>query len=115
METVPVYVGLDYHQQSIQVCVVNAAGRVVRNRSVGNSLLEVTGVAAGCGTVAGATVEACCGSADLAERLEQEAGWPVVLAHPGYVSRMKHNPDKTDLTDARVLAELCRTGFVPRV
>ncbi len=115
MENVPVYVGLDYHQQSIQVCVVNAAGRVVRNRAVGNSLLEVTEVAAECGTVAGATVEACCGSVDLAERLQREAGWPVVLAHPGYASRMKHNPDKTDLRDARVLAELCRTGFVPRV
>jgi transposase len=115
MEKIPVYVGLDYHQHSIQVCIVDRAGKVLRNRSVGNSLLEVTDVAAECGEVAGATVEACCGSADLAERLEQEARWPVVLAHPGYVSRMKHNPDKTDLADARVLAELCRTGFVPRV
>jgi hypothetical protein len=57
MENVPVYVGLDYHQQSIQVCVVNGAGKVLRNRSVGNSLLEVTGVVAGCGRVAGASVE----------------------------------------------------------
>jgi transposase len=47
---------------------------------VGNSLLEVTEVVAGCGEVAGATVEACCGSADLAEsRLEEAtAGDPVV-------------------------------------
>lgn len=69
MENVPVYVGLDYHQESIQVCVVSGAGKVLRNTSVGNSLLEVTAAVAGW-TVAGATVEACCGSADLAERRE---------------------------------------------
>jgi hypothetical protein len=26
------------------------------------------------------------------------------LAHPGFVSRMKQSPDKTDFSDARVLA-----------
>ncbi len=28
------------------------------------------------------------------------------LAHPGYVPRMKQNPDKSDFTDAQMLADL---------
>ena len=115
MEQSPVYVGLDYHQHSVQVCVVDASGRILRNRSVGNFLCEIAGVVSGLGTVARVTVEACCGSANLAQCLRDQAAWPVELAHPGIVNRMKANPDKSDYTDARMLAELGRTGFVPRV
>ena len=115
MEQDKVYVGLDYHQHSVQVCVVDPEGRQLRNRSVGNSVCEIAGVAAGLGPVAGVTIEACCGAADLAEALRKEVHWPVELAHAGYVNRMKGNPDKTDYSDARLLADLCRTGYVPRV
>jgi transposase len=115
MEQGTVYVGLDYHQHSVQVCVLDAAGRVLRNRSVGNSVCEVSGVVSGLGTIGGATIEACGGAADLAERLRAEVSWPVDLAHAGYVHRMKGNPDKSDYTDARLLADLCRTGYVPKV
>lgn len=115
MEQGTVYVGLDYHQHSVQVCVVDGAGRVLRNRAVGNSVLEVGQAVSGLGTIGRVTIEACCGSADLAEQLRHEAGWPVELAHPGFVNRMKSNPDKSDYTDARMLAELGRAGFVPPV
>ena len=115
MEQGRVYVGLDYHQHSVQVCVVDRDGHVLRNRSVGNSVCDVSGVAHGLGPVGRVTIEACCGAADLAERLRSEASWPVELAHAGYVHRMKGNPDKSDYSDARMLAELGRTGFVPRV
>ncbi len=114
MET-QVYVGLDYHQDSIQVCAVDASGRIVRNRSVPNTLMHVTQAVSGLGAIGAATIEACCGAADLAETLRRDAGWPVELAHAGYVQRMKGNPDKSDYTDARLLADLGRTGFVPRV
>ena len=33
MSNVPVFVGLDYHQDSIQVCVLNQKGDVLLNRS----------------------------------------------------------------------------------
>lgn len=45
----------------------------------------------------------------------QQAGWSVDLAHPGFVARMKQNPDKTDFGDARMLADLERVGYLPRV
>ena len=37
------------------------------------------------------------------------------LAHPGFVARMKQNPDKTDFSDAQLLADLERVGYLPRV
>ena len=110
-----VYVGLDYHPSSIQVCVVDGAGRILRNTSVPNTVADVGRAVSGLGPVGAVTIEACCGAADLAEALRREAGWPVELAHAGYVHRMKGNPDKSDYGDARLLAELGRTGFVPRV
>jgi transposase len=45
----------------------------------------------------------------------ERAGFSVSLAHPGIVSRMKQNRDKTDRTDAWVLADLERVGYLPRV
>jgi len=43
------------------------------------------------------------------------AAWQVDLAHPGYVNRLKQSPDKTDFSDARLLADLVRVGYLPRV
>ena len=45
MSSLPVFVGLDYHQNSVQVCVVNGEGKVLENRSVANdaSLIDREG------------------------------------------------------------------------
>jgi transposase len=51
----------------------------------------------------------------LADVLTVGYGWSVDLAHPGYVRRMKQNPDKTDYSDARLLADLERVGYLPKV
>lgn len=115
MENVPVFVGLDYHSKSVQVCVLDASGAVLVNRKCGNSVAEI-GAAIGAGReVRRAAVESCCGAADLADGLIADLKWPLSLAHPGYVQRMKHNPDKTDFADARMLAELARAGLIPPV
>ncbi|MBN2024536.1 MAG: hypothetical protein JW809_17285, partial [Pirellulales bacterium] len=55
------------------------------------------------------------GAAHLADELIHEAGWPLELSHPGYVARLKQSPDKTDFSDARLLAELARVGYIPKV
>ena len=115
MDKIPVYVGLDYHQRAIQACVVDQAGRVLGNKSCANDWMAVQAAAERFGVVAGAAIESCTGAADLAEELVGLAGWSVDLAHPGYVSRMKQNPDKHDLGDAHLLADLERVGYVPRV
>lgn len=115
MSNQQVFVGLDYHQNTIQVCVVDGKGQVVRNRSVANDVSGIVEVARSAGEVRGVTVEACSGSADLVEALLRATGWSVELAHPGYVSRLKRSPDKSDWSDARLLADLGRVGYVPRV
>jgi transposase len=113
MFTVPVFVGLDYHQQSVQVCVLDRQGKVLANRSVANDVEAITQVVPGeCRVFA--AIEACSGSAELAEELIQ-LGWSAHLAHPGYVARIKQNPDKTDFADARLLADLERVGYLPKV
>ena len=36
MEKLPVFVGLDYHQDSVQVCVLDSGGKVLGNRVCDN-------------------------------------------------------------------------------
>lgn len=115
MESVPVKVGLDYHQKSVQVGVMAMDGRLLGNRSCDNDWQAIVSFAERHGRVTGAAIEACTGAADLAEELVQKAGWSMHLAHPGYVSRMRQNPDKHDWGDARLLADLERVGYLPQV
>ena len=108
------FVGLDYHQDFVQVCVLNETGQVVRNSRVENDWRKIA-AAVPAGTAVQAALEACCGAASLADELAEQAGWSVSLAHPGFVARMKQNPDKTDYSDARLLADLMRVGYLPKV
>ncbi|MCI0356483.1 MAG: IS110 family transposase [Acidobacteria bacterium] len=115
---VSVFVGLDYHQSFVQVCVLASAGRVLMNRRCANGwreLAEAVNLHVPQGGLVFAAIEACTGAADLAQELIDHAGWSVALAHPGYVARIKQSPDKTDFGDARVLADLERVGYLPKV
>lgn len=115
MSTVTVYVGLDYHKDSIQVCVMDREGKVLANRTCRNDAAEVHRLAARHGGHIRAAIEACAGAADLADELVATHGWDLDLAHPGYVNRMKQSPDKTDYSDAKMLADLVRVGYLPKV
>ena len=121
MSKVTVYVGLDYHKDSIQVCVMDPSGKILVNRSCANRTEALVALVAGHGQDVHAAVEACSGSANLADELATRHGWIINPAHPGYVARMKQTPDKTDWADARVIADLwsasatCpRSGWPPR-
>ncbi len=109
------YVGLDYHQDSVQVCVLDSSGEVLTNRSVENNAAEVARVASRHGVPQRTAIEACCGAADLAEELANRHRLSIDLAHPGYVNRLKRSPDKTDWGDARLLADLTRINYLPKV
>lgn len=115
MSSVPVFVGLDYHQAEVQVCVLDASGKQLANRRCANTWQAVARVAGRQGTVVHAAIEACTGAAHLADELIARAGWHVQLAHAGYVARIKQSPDKTDFSDARLLADLERVGYLPPV
>ena len=115
MSNVPIFVGLDYHQDSIQVCVLNQQGDVLLNRSAANSAAELERLVKPLGVVQRVGIEACCGAADLGEELVEKLGWNVALGHPAYIARMKSSPDKSDFSDGRMLADLTRVGYLPRV
>jgi transposase len=115
MSKVTVYVGLDYHKDSIQVCIMDHDGKILANRSCPNQAKAVVSLVASHGRDVHAAVEACGGSANLADELATKHGWVINLAHPGYVARMKQTPDKTDWADARVIADLVRVGYLPKV
>jgi len=110
-----VFVGLDYHKDSVQVCVVNHRGDVLLNRRCNNDWQSIVKAVNGQGIVSRVAIESCSGAANLADELIFEVGWIVDLAHPGYVHRMKGSPDKTDFSDARMLADLERVGYLPKV
>src|SRR5579872_7133493 len=113
--TVPLFVGLDYSQHKVQVCALDPTGKVLFNRAVPDDADAIDQAVRRLGVVHGAALEACTGAADLAEQLTDRFGWPMHLGHPGFVSRMKQSPDKSDFSDARVLADLERVGYLPRV
>ncbi len=115
MSSVPVFVGLDYHQDAVQVCILNGDGKSLCNRSVPNDVQVIHRLVTQHGTPQRVAIEACCGAADLAEKLATDRGLPMQLAHPGYVNRMKRSPDKTDLGDAQLLADLVRVNYLPCV
>ncbi len=110
-----VFVGLDYATAFVQVCVMDRKGQVLANRRCENSWTVIAKSVRRYGRRVRAALEACTGAADLADELVQRAGWSLDLAHPGYVHRIKQNPDKTDYSDARLLADLVRVGYLPRV
>ncbi len=115
MCSIAVFVGLDYHKESVQVCVMDGDGKVLGNRVCANDPQAVAVYVARHGRVRGVALESCEGTADFAERLIALTGWSVDLSHPGYVHRLRQNPDKTDYSDARLMADLERVGYVPRV
>jgi transposase len=115
MASVKVFVGLDYHQDVVQVCVMNVKGKVLVNRRVPN---DGGAIRAGVGRnrrVVQVAIEACNGAAHLADELIHRVGWSVQLSHPGYVARLKQSPDKSDFSDAQLLADLARVGYIPKV
>lgn len=115
MSSLPVFVGLDYHDREVRVCVLDEQGRTRLNRSVPNDASALARLVRQYGRVAAAAIESCSGAADLADELATREHWPIDLAHPGYVARVKRGPDKTDLGDARLLADLVRVRYLPKV
>jgi transposase len=115
MSKVTVFVGLDYHKDSVQVCVMDPAGKLLANRSCPNDANALGVLVAFFGDDVRAAIEACTGAAALADELATRLHWDIALAHPGYVNRMKQSPDKSDYSDARMLADLVPVGYLPKV
>lgn len=115
MAILDLFVGLDYHDESIQVCVIDGDGTVRANRALPNDIECVGEFIWSYGMPKAVAIEACCGAADFIEKLGARYQWDVRMAHPGYVSRLKQGSDKTDFGDAGLLADLLRVDYLPQV
>ena len=115
MVSVPYFVGIDYHKEKEQVCIINQEGEILRNVSVKNDADTIANIVRPYGVPLRAAIEACCGAANLADQLATRYNIPVKLAHPGYVARMKRTRDKHDAGDAYLLADLARVNYLPEV
>jgi transposase len=115
MSKIRVFVGLDYHPGCIQVCVLDQRGNMLLNATRPNCSDELNQVVRTFGDAIRAAIEVSPGAAHLADELTTQYGWSIDLAHPGYVARLKQSPDKTDFSDARLLADLIRVGYLPKV
>src|SRR5689334_18921501 len=73
MRNVPVFVGLDYHQDSVQVCILDQDGNERFNRSLANDWQKIDAAVKAQGKLKRAAIEACCGAADLAQELVDRA------------------------------------------
>ena len=69
MDRIPVFVGLDYHKDAVQVCVMDGEGKVLGNRGCDNDPERVAAYVATHGGVRGAAMESCEGAADFAKGL----------------------------------------------
>lgn len=109
------FIGIDYHTSGVQLCAMDQDGRVLLNKPAPNDAREIRRLIDRLPGTPRVAIEACTGAADLAEHLADRFGWCASLAHAGSVSRLRQQPDKTDFSDARLLADLQRVGYLPRV
>lgn len=108
-------IGVDYHTETLQLCIMSPSGKVLSNRSCRNDVEEAIGIIEKFGKVARISAEACNGSTEFLESVHRETGWKKRLCHPGYVQRMKNNPDKSDKSDSELIADLDRVDYLPQV
>jgi transposase len=115
MSIVKTYVGLDYHEDTVRVCILDQTGKMLLNRDLPNSVPKVATAIHYFGIPGKVGIEACCGAADFATKLATAGGFPVTMAHAGAVAKLKQGKDKTDHGDAWLLADLSRVNYLPEV
>jgi transposase len=107
-----VYVGIDVHRKRSQVAVLDEAGVQLSNRNYENSSEDLRTALDELDPGTEVVFEAAYGwgwLADLLEEFELEAH----LAHPSACKAIAHARLKNDKVDARILAQLLRTDFLP--
>jgi len=108
------FIGLDISKRSIQVCILDSRGKVVKEFSVANDdrtiyerLRRLRGPKSIC-------YEASCGYGHLYDRLAAVAKH-VCVAHPGHLRLIFKSKRKNDRVDAKKLATLLLLDQVPTV
>lgn len=108
------YVGLDYHQRSSMVHILDENGKKVKEVKVKGTWQEVIGVLKGLNHPFAICYEASCGYGHLYDQVIRIAK-RVVVAHPGQLRLIFRCKKKNDRVDAKKLATLLFLDQVPAV
>lgn len=107
------YIGMDIHKKHSSVAVTDEEGCLVETRKVNHLYREeLTRYFGQFPSGTQVAMEATCGWSWLSELL-QGLSLEVKLAHPSKVRIIAESQIKTDKVDAKVLAHLLRTNFLP--
>jgi transposase len=99
-------IGLDLGDRRHHVCVLDAAGRIVRDGALSNSRSELAGLLA---SYPGATVAMEAGThSPWTSRFLTEQGARVIVANPRKLHAISRHERKSDRRDAQMLARLAR-------
>src|SRR5436190_22453444 len=109
---VMVYVGIDLHRKSSQLCALDEHGEQLLSRRVVNEPEALLAALAQLPERPAVALEAAFGWEWLADLLESE-GIELHLAHPLRTRAIAAARVKTDAVDARTLAELLRARLLP--
>jgi transposase len=107
-------VGLDVHQKSSVLCVLDRHGKQILGGSIRGSWPEVVAELTKLERPFQVCYEASCGYGVLHDQLAQRAK-RVVVAHPGQLRLIFRSKQKNDRVDARKLATLLYLDQVPPV
>jgi len=104
-----IYVGIDVHKNFSFVCAMKENGRIILEKEVRTGELEkYLERIPGNRTI---ILEPTTTAINLARNLRKKN--EVLLSHPYKTKLIAESKKKTDRVDARVLADLARTNFLP--
>lgn len=106
-------IGLDVHSKYTTMCVLDANGKIVKEREIHGDLGEVVGTVRRVGQPFAICYEASCGYGWLHDQLSSVAA-KVLVAHPGRTRLIFQSKRKNDRIDARKLAKLLYLDEVPQ-
>src|SRR5512140_431304 len=108
------YVGLDFHQRSSSICILDENGKTVKELQIRGAWPEVIAFLKQLKHTFAICYEASCGYGHLYDQLKRIARH-VVVAHPGQLRLIFRSKRKNDRVDARKLAMLLLMDQVPQV
>jgi len=108
------YIGLDVHKKWMQICILDARGKVLFEGRSPATADQVRGFARTLRPTDHIALEATTNTWAIVAHLERHAG-RVVVSNPLQTKAIASAKVKTDKVDARVLADLLRCDYLPGV
>ncbi len=108
------FVGIDVHQRSFAVCILDEHGKTVKQMTVKGTLAKLMNTLREIKEPFGVCYEASCGYGHLHDLFGRQAK-RVAVAHPGHLRLIFRTKKKNDRVDAKKLATLLFLDQVPTI